>query len=383
MPLFVPVAKPPYGIELRNAARQRVGLVDRLTSLEMTPTFNAVGGWTLTLPAGTDQAAQFVKGGWITVDSGDRQIFAGQVRGLKLTRSESDPFWGTLVAYGPSAEVVLSDRLAFQVPGQPATAQSGAAYDIRTGPGETVIKEFVNLNAGPGAIVARRTPGLIVEVDAAAGGTVTGQGRMTPMLDLIGPLAEVAGLGFRVVFVSGNQLQLQVYEPADLTGPARFSIALGNLASFEHVQEAAKASAAIVGGEGDGTARVFREVVDADAVTEWGPRSEVLVDQQSAVADELDQAAAEQLTQSGPTNGITIEAIDTPHLQFGRDYYLGDRVTAESVADVLRGVTIGWSAGDGASTKSTVGTASVTGTRRMIKRLADLTAKVQALQAKQ
>lgn len=383
MPILVPpVTEPPYGIELRNPARQRVGLVDRLTSLELTPTFNAVGGWSIALPAGSVQAERFVKGGWITVHSGDRQIFAGQVRGLKLVRSEQDPFRGTLTAYGPSAEVVLADRLAFQVPGQPATSQSAFEYDKRTGPAETVIKAYVNLNAGPGAIIARRTPGLIIATDAAAGATVTGQARMTPMLDLIGPLAEVAGLGFRVVF-AGSNLEFQVYAPEDKTGAARFGIDLGNLSSFEHVQEAPKTSAAVIGGSGEGTARVFREMLDTDAITEWGNRSEALVDQQSAVADELDQAGAEQLTQSGPTNGITIAAIDTPNLAFARDYYLGDRVTAEGVADVLRGVTITWSAADGATTKSTVGTASVTGTKRMIQRLKDLTAKVQALQANQ
>lgn len=383
MPLPVPpVAEPPYGLELRNAARQRVGQIDRLTALELTPVFNAVGGWSLTLPAGTAQAEAIVKGGWLTAFSGERQIFAGQIRGLKRTRSENDPFHGSLTAYGPSAEIVLADRLAFQVPGSAATSQGGAEYDKRTGPGETVIKAYVNLNCGPGAIVARRTAGLAMETDAARGGTVLGSARMTPMLDLIGPLAETAGLGFRIVFVAGNQLQFQIYEPTDKTGTARFAVDLGNLSSYEHVEEAAKTSAAIVGGQGEGIARVFREVLDNDAIAAWGTRSEVFVDRRDSADNvELDQAGAEQTVENGPTNGITIQAIDTPHLAFGRDYYLGDRVTAEDTTDVLRGLTISWSAAEGATTKSTVGTASVTGTRRMIQRLKDLTAKVAALQA--
>ncbi|MDL4812823.1 siphovirus ReqiPepy6 Gp37-like family protein [Actinomadura opuntiae] len=381
-----PVAEPPYSIEVRNAARRRVGQVDRLTSLELTPAYNAVGGWTMTIPAGSPQEALFAKGGWISVSdpSTGEEIFTGQVRGRKRTRSDNEPFLGMRTFYGPSAEQLLADRLAFQVPGQPATAQSAAEYDRRANVGETTIKRYVDLNCGPNAIPTRRTPGLVIEPDAGRGKNVTASARMTPMLDLIGPLAETAGLGFRIRFNPAGDLEFQVYVPTDKAATARFGIDLGNLTSYEQVEEAPKASAAIVGGSGDGTARVFREVLDSDAVADWGIRAEVFVDQAgAATADELDQAGAEQVVSNGPVNGLTIEAIDTRHLRFFRDYYLGDRVTAEDVTDILRGVTINWSAADGLTAKSTVGTSSVTGTKRMIKRLADLTAKVAALQAKQ
>lgn len=380
-----PVAEPPYVIEVRDNTRKRLGQIDRLTSLELTPVYNGVGGWTMNLPAGTAQAALFVKGGWISVSAPDgEELFAGQIRGRKKIRSDSEPFAGMLTAYGPSAESALTDRLAFQVPGQPATNQSAFEYDRRSGVGETVLKAYVNLNAGPGAIVARRTAGLVIEADGARGATVIGSARMTPLLDLIGPLAESAGLGFRVLFNADGDLEFQIYEPTDKAESARFGIDLGNLNSYEHTEEAPKVSAAIVGGSGDGTARTFREVLDTDAITDWGTRNEVFVDQAGAAStDEMDQAGAEQVVSNGPLNGLSIEAIDTPKLQFAKHYYLGDVVTAEDVTDVLRGVTITWSASEGPTTKSTVGTSSVTGTQRMIKRLQDLTAKVAALQAKQ
>jgi len=385
-----PVAEPPYVIEARDADRVRVGLIDRLTSLELTPVYNGVGGWTMTMPAGTAQEALFVKGGWISVFSGAEEIFTGQVRGRKKTRSESEPFAGTRTFYGPSAEQLIADRLAYQVPGQPATTtpptggQTGAEYDRRSGPGETVIKAYVNLNAGPGALAARQTSGLVIEADAARGASVFGSARMTGGIDLIGPLAESAGLGFRVRFNTAGELEFQMYEPADKSDTARFAIDLGNLTNYEHTEEAPKASVAIVGGTGDGVARIFREVTDLDAIDDWGIRNEVFVDSAGAGStDEMDQAGAEQLVTNGPINGLTIETADTPNLRFVRDYYLGDVVTAEDVTDVLRGVTITWSASDGATTKSDVGTASMTGTRRMIKFLADVTKKVQALQAQQ
>jgi Siphovirus ReqiPepy6 Gp37-like protein len=385
MPLpLPPVAEPPYTIEVRDASRQRTGLIDRLTTMELTPTFNAVGGWSLTLPDGTPQAAAIVKGGWVSFFSGGQEIVTGHVRGLERTWSEQDPGAGTLRAYGPTAEQLIADRLAFQVPGQPATTQSGAEYDRRSGAGETVIKAYVNLNAGPGAIVARRTTGLVIETDAGRGATVLGSARMTPLLDLIGPLALSAGLGFRIHFNASDQLEFQIYLPADRTGTARFGRELGNMVSYQHTEEASKASAAIVGGSGDGTARVFREVLDSAAITAWsGIRNEVFVDRRdTADATELDQAATEETVTDGPTDGLDIQTMDIPNLKFGVDYYLGDKVSAEDIQDVLRSVTIRWAASDGATTTSTVGTASVTGTRRMINQLADLNKKVADLQAK-
>lgn len=382
MPVL-PVGESPYTIEVRDANRVRTGQIDRLTALELTPVFNDIGGWTLTMPKGTAQAASLVKGGWINVMTGTQPVLAGQVLGLKVTRSSSETFSGTLTAYGSTAETLLK-VLAWPAPGL-ALASQNVDYDRQVGAGETVIKHYVNANAGPGALVDRRIPGLVVAADSAAGSTVIGAARMTPLVpDLIGPLATSAGLGFRVLFNAAGNLEFQTYVPVDRSASARFAIDLGNLTSYEHTEEAPKTSVAVVGGTGDGAARTYRQVIDSDAITAWGVRTETFVDSSSAAStDEMDQAGAQQLVNDGPVSSLSIEAIDTPNLRFGEHYFLGDVVTAEDVTDVLRGLTITWNAADGLTRKSTVGTASTTGTRRLIKLLADLTAKVAAQQAKQ
>ncbi|MUN41398.1 siphovirus ReqiPepy6 Gp37-like family protein [Actinomadura litoris] len=382
MPVL-PVGESPYTIEVRDADRARTGQIDRLTALELTPAFNDIGAWTLTMPAGTAQAARLVKGGWVNIMTGTQPVLAGQVLGLKKTRSNSETFDGTLTAYGSTAETILR-VLAWPAPGL-ALGSQNVDYDRRTGAGETVIKQYVNLNAGPGALVDRRIPGLVIETDAGLGSTVIGAARMTPLVpDLIGPLATSAGLGFRVLFNAAGNLELQTYVPADRSASARFAIDLGNLTSYEHVEEAPKTSVAVVGGTGDGALRQYRQVIDTDAIADWHVRTETFVDSSSAAStDEMDQAGAQQLVNDGPVSSLTIEAIDTRELRFGRDYFLGDVVTVEGVTDVLRGLTVTWSVPDGLVRKSTVGTAAATGTRRLIKLLADLTAKVTAQQAKQ
>jgi hypothetical protein len=383
--MSIPTAGAPYQILVRNAARRRVGEVTRLTALTLTPVFNGVGGFSITLPADDPKSSLLSPGGWLQFLSEDSEITSGQIRGIKLIKDDSNPFSGTFTIYGPTSEQVIADRLAFPVPTLPAAIQSGAEYDIRSGAAETVIKGYVSANTKPsaGAGFPRSTAGLIIEPDLGRGDPVSASARMNNLLDLITTLAQSVGLGFRVSFNTLDQLVFSVYEPTDRSGSAKFGTELGNLVSFEQTTEAAKTNVAIVGGSGSGTARVFREVADTPSQTAWANRTESFVDQQdTATTTELDQAGVSELVTNGPISGVTIKTIDTPKLRFSRDYFLGDVVSIPeaNVTDVLRTLTITWSADAGQSVETTVGTASMTGTRKMIQMLALLNAKVSLLQ---
>jgi hypothetical protein len=389
--LTVPAGSPPYAVVARNAALARVGKIDRLTSLTVTPRFNAVGAWSLTLPLGTAQAALFDQTTGVIIYYGGEDgpvLMSGTVEELTETWDESNPGAGTLTVTGLSDDQVVADRLAYQVPGSAATSQSGSEYDRRSAVGETVLKQYVNLNAGPGAIVARRVTGLTIATDTATGAAVKGSARMTPLPDLITPLALSAGLGWRVV-QSGSGLVFQTFTPLDRTLTARFSRELGNLRGFTRTRRAPTVTAAVVGGGGDGTARTFREIVDTTAQTAWGRRREVFIDRRDTTDTvELDQAGTEAVVEGGQQTSLSLSTIDTPLLTYGTHYSLGDKVTVEPgggaspIADVLREVEITWTAADGPRTTSTAGTSAATGTPRMIRALQTLNAKVAALQAK-
>lgn len=382
----VPTAAVPYQIRVRDASMVKKGDVGRATSLKLVPKFIDVGGFEMTLPSRDPKAGLLTKGAWLEFmsESGDG-IMAGQIRGIKEVEDENN-IGGTLTVYGPSAEQVIADRLAYQVPTSAATSQAAAEYDRRSGVAETIIKQYVDLNAGPGALVARRTAGLTIEADNLRGSSVKGSARMMNLLELIQPLAISGGIGFRVVFstVTG-QLEFQVFTPTDKSGTAKFGMQLGNLISYERTQEAPRSSVAIVGGQGDGTARVFREIIDSVAITLWGNRSEAFIDRRDSTDTvELDQAGTEEVVTNGPINGLSIKTMDTPRLQFYRDYNLGDKVSIpdKGVTDVLREIELTWTADKGPSAESTVGSSSVTGTAKLIKRLAYLNKVVEHLQAR-
>lgn len=377
------VSIPPYTVRVRDANKVRRGELGRMTGLKLIPRFNDVGAFEITLPYAHPKTALVAKGGWLEFLSNDNTIMAGQVRGLRLIEDENN-IGGTLVAYGPSAEQILADRLAYQVPTSSATTQGSDDYDNRSGVAETVIKQYVNLNAGPGALVARQTSSFVIEADLARGSAVKGSARMTNLLELCQVLASAGGLGYRVVFNASDQLEFQVYVPTDKSGSAKFGMELGNLISYESTQEASKSSCVVVGGGGDGVARTFREINDSTAQALWANRSETFIDKRdTSDTSELDQAGTEESVTNGPVNGLSIKTADIPNLRFNREYFLGDKVgiPQAGVTDVLREVEIEWKADGGPSTSSTVGTASTTGTLKMLKQLADLNAKVAALES--
>jgi hypothetical protein len=383
--MTIPLISPFYRVIVRNSARTRVGEIQAFTKISFSLKYNDVGTWSLDISNDHPHVRLLTKGAWLTFMSGDFEMCSGTLRGFKQTWGSSDLGTGTLTVYGPTAEVVISDRLAYPVPGSVATSQAGSAYDARSGPGETIIKAWVDANAGPSAIAARQTKGLTIETDAGRGNTIKGSARMDNLLTFIQPLAESADLGFNVQFGSDDTMTFQMFENADRSQTAKFGRELGNLSSFEYVREAPKSSDVVVGGSGDLTARVFREIVDTTSIADWGNRSETFVDRRdTADATELDQAATEESVNNGPVAGLTIKTIDTPNLVFGVNYFLGDTVSIPEfgISDVLRGVDIEWSASGPPETTSDVGTWSKTGSSALIKKLADLTKKLAALQTK-
>jgi len=378
-------AAPPYRLIVRNTIMDVTGEIGRLSSLKLIPRFNGVGAFQLTLPLQDPKSALLIPGGWLEFTSQGNAIMAAQIRGMKTVQDENNP-GGTLTVYGPSAEQVIADRLAYQVPTSTAAVQSADDYDNRSAAtAETIIKGYVNDNAGPGALTFRRTTNLVMETNLFRGSIVKGSARMTNLLELCAGLATAGGVGFRVVFNASGQLEFRVYVPVDKSDSIKFGTSLGNLVSFERTQEAAKTNCAIVGGGGDGTARTFREINDGTAQGLWSNRTETFVDRRDTIdTTELDQAGTEEVVNNGPVNGLSIKTADIPNLLFYRDYFLGDKVSIPQagIIDVLREVEINWSAADGPSTESTVGTATSTGTLKMLSDLTAINARVAALQAK-
>ncbi len=345
---------PAYRLYLRAEDRTRVGEIDDYLGAGFTLRFNAPGRWQVTLPASSPLVGEVKPGCGLVLVRDGVTLLSGPMRQYKrVSRAVAGEGGGeedTLTIGGPDDTGVLRRRLALPVP---LTATPGdyaaAEHDIRTGTASTVLRAYVDANAGPGALARRRLPGLVLGSDPLIGTTVTGRARFPVLLDLLSDLALAAAddgsdLGFRVAQV-GTDLRFEVYQPRDLTAEAVFSYALGNLAGFEYELEWPEANYLYTGGQGEGTARAFDEGGDWESIARFRDIAEAFQDARDvADAGELAQRRLRGLAEGAARSALRLTPVDTDALTFGTHYGLGDRVQVvadgEAIEDVIREVSL-------------------------------------------
>lgn len=384
-----------YFVAVRNKELVRVGALTP-TALTFTSRYNDVGEWSLVVPAASPNAnALRQPGAGVLIYRNDdmaKPVMTGPVGSRVLSLTEDGL---QLEVSGPDDNVWLAGRVAYQMPDRVATSQGtptlGAnSHDRRSGKAETVMKAYVRANAGGNALAVRECLTVAETRPVPLGNTVRGVARMTPLMDVLKGLAKTGGVGFGVTQL-GENLVFDVYSPTDRTLTARFSTLLGNLDTFQLTETAPSTSYVVAGGQGNMQARVFLDMTDTAALVKWpGWRVEAYLDQRQAEntadgAAEIEQAMAEELVTNGPVVQLAMQTRDTAQIQFGRDFFVGDRVTVEPPAgvdliqEVIREITVTWTAEDGVTAVSTVGSSEATGTPRMVKLLRRLTRRANAV----
>lgn len=353
-----------FTVLARDSALRNLGTIDAYATLQAVPRFNDVGAWSLSYPQGSRGAELLVAGGGVRIFRKDATagppIISGPV--MSVTETLDGQNRTPLLTFsGPCDNVWLAARRAYPVPAQPESNQSAAVYDTRSGPAESVLKAYVNANAGPGARAPRPVANLAVAADLATGSTIAGAARFDVLLTLLQGLAvNAGGLGFRVQQI-GRALVFDVYHPADRTKRIRFSTATGSLGSYQYQLIGPTGTTAIVGDGGSGAGRSFAVFTDTLAESDWGMRFETFVDQSGTTdATQIAQAGQQALDSGSPQAQVTFTPIDTPQRRYGIDYGLGDKVTVQldsaAVVDVVREVTITDDPTSGLTWSPTVGT---------------------------
>lgn len=326
---------------------------------------SGIGAWSLEMDPDTDKAALLQPGYGIVARDGTgdnvETLVSGPVAGITNDVPEpsgDEPVSETLKVVGPTDEWWAGSRLIYPDPTQPATAQTASAYDIRTGPAETIMRALVNANAGPGALLARRIPGLTLEPDQGRGAVIKTSARFDKLSDVLTAAGVAGGLGWRIIH-DGTARRFQVYEPVDRSAEIEFSRGIGNLRAYSYSLDAPTGTRAIVAGQGEGTARTIVERGLSTAESDWSMRVETFVDRRDTNdLALLAQAGDEALAETGPVAGLSMSPIDTPTIRYGRDYRVGDTVRVKvgdaSIVDVVRQVTLEITA-DGVTVKPLIG----------------------------
>jgi hypothetical protein len=249
---------------------------------------------------------------------------------------------------------------------------AASAYDVRSGIAETVIRQYVDVNAISAIAdplgLSRVVPGLALTTNLGRGANVTEQARFDKLMNkdgsgLLQRLGQNGGLGFRVV-QSGTALQLQLYAPTDRSATVIFSDALGTVSDFDYTWEAPDpeegGNVAVVAGLGEGVDRTIILRADATSIGHW-ERSEDFQDaRDTSDLATLQQRGDAALAQNAEKIAFAATIAPSDALVWGVDMDLGDKVTitvdGTSYSDLIREVQLTYEQGKGETVTPVVGT---------------------------
>ncbi|MER7109684.1 siphovirus ReqiPepy6 Gp37-like family protein [Streptomyces sp. NPDC000229] len=319
-------------VEVRDKTLTRVGAIPAdLLTMDAEDIHNNVGTWKLSLNAEHPLAAVLsTPGAGIIVTGPSDVLFSGPVTKTENAVTATDPL-GTLTVEGVDDTIILADMLAWPEPTNGDASTQARAFDDRTDAAETLMHYYVNANCGPSAPTNRRRAGLIMGTNGARGAIVSKAARFQQLGELCKELAEPNGLGFRIV-QRGSNLVFETYAVADRTKEARLGVVNNTLAGQRVSVSTPAKTRVIVGGDGDGSNRLFVPVDNADSIaaeTDWGRRIENFIDERSSTdTAELTQKGTEALADGGTTvKAAQAVPMEDSALDFGRDWFLGDKVS--------------------------------------------------------
>jgi hypothetical protein len=307
-------------IYLLDSGGVPIGILDQATKVSATVRWQDLGAVGVTCRATNPAAAEIIPGTRIAVMV-DGAVFASGP--LAQIVHDTDSKGVIIDASGPDDMFWLSAAIGY--PAAPSLNPNGATSSDISGPAETVIYQYVDRNIGPGSDPGRRR--VRFGTTLGRGSTVNESVRFESLLTVAKRLAIVDGFGFRCRWdpVAQGLPLFEVMASRDLEAEIQFSAERGTIAKSTATDIAPSGTHVLVGGSGSGTGRVFAQVNDDMTAANWY-RVESFVDA-GDVSDvgTLTQRAQDVMQQGGRT--ISLEAIETEGMMFGRDWRLGDIVT--------------------------------------------------------
>ncbi len=343
-----------YQIVLKNLAGAQVALITDWRSLIYTRRVNGVGGYVLTIDGDSDLIDLFELDGQVEIYRRDQSAtppfdWTLDFEGFHRTEVRSTDERG-LSRYSSQGidytDLIERRRIRFR---------KGSAGADKTGVGETVIKAYVNENAGPSATVALGrltegvTTGLVIQADGAAGSAWTGSRPFRPLLDVIREISRAATVDFDIVGTGPATFKFNAQARPigidrtnngidPLTGlnaagnaPVVFSLAFGNMQRPSYaLNRIGEATSILVLGQGTEGSRVVVERTSTDITASTWNRLEVDKNaNQENTAAGLNAVGDAMLDKLQAAETFDFDALEVVSLRYGRDYFVGDLVTAE------------------------------------------------------
>lgn len=407
-----------YRVEVRDADLNRIGIIDTWISLNLVARYCQPGSWQILVEAGTPQADLLQKGGGVAIyqDGVNTPLLTGQIESFQhYWTNQQHSGVGSLYFGGKCDNKLAYNRLAFPDPTKAATQQWQADDSGRkvSGPAGHLVWDELNKALGTGALSDRRVGNVVIGPDVSLGRTVSDNLQWDVIGTKLESWIDSKTVGYRFLWdPNGQVINLRLFAPRDLSKKVRFSPELGNLREFTWALTAPTVTRVIVACQGTGKGRYLYQQVDSASELEWGIQVEQFLDRrdlpikadpatgnpikaESTVTDAqfataqqaVKDAASEALSQGAKNGNFQIYPVDTPLLQFGRDYFVGDIVTVAvdgtEYTDIVREVSITVDQGGKATTIAPViGEQGSGNPLNLYKTVFDMREKLRKLEAR-
>lgn len=349
----------PFRIEVYDKTRTLRGIIGAPKFATATIRFMATGLFQFALPAEHHLIPQLLEDGSRVavrmIDSGDF-VISGWVTGY---RGEGPEMAATFTFDVIDDFAILRDTLGWVVPGSPITAQGTAGTNwTAEGPAETVLKSAFVANAVNRLGLSHYS----VPASAGRGATVKARLRFQSLYDRLILVEDGAGIinsGIGVRFrQDGSTIVMDVWTPT--THPKPLTEESGIVREWAFSHDRATVARVVVGGQGEGQLRLFREKVDTAVQASTGRRPEVFRDgRDSNDPNVLYERADETLAEGAAKSGLSITLAETANFAYGKMFKIGDVVTIDvggvQLTERLEEVVLSWTEGEGFEARPRIG----------------------------
>lgn len=334
-----------YQIVVKDTTGEQVAVLTDWRNLEYSKRVNGVGGYNLLIDGDSPKALLFDLDGIIEIKRVDLAAsptipIYTDFQGFHRDEEQQTDGFGlvTFRSIGVGFNDLLGRRVIYF-----RTGTSGAS---KSGNGETVLKEYVNENGGPGVAVPARLesgvfPGFTVQVTAGGGSTWEGDRAFKRLLDVAKEIGEATDVDFQVIegatpytfIFTAKARPLGTDRSEGNAGgnpPVVFSLNFANMGDPAYtLSRRGEKNRIIVLGQGQPG---FREVISrTSSATTDSPLN--LIESMRNANQEEDTAglnvvgdAALEVLQARET--FRFNVIQQNSSRYGRDYFVGDIVTA-------------------------------------------------------
>ena len=348
----------PFRIEVFDKSMTSRGTVGSPKFATVTLRFMAPGMFQMGLPATHHLVPVLLEDGARVVvtseETGDF-LFSGWRSGYRGTGPER----ASLFEFDFTDDfAILSEVIGWVVPSAAITAQGTAGTNwTMTGPAESVLKAAFVENA-----VTRLGLPYTVPTTLGRGSTVVGRLRMQSLYDRLIQVEDGAGIidsGIGVRFrQTAPTITLEVWTPTTHAKPITEESGIIREWSFSYDQ--AKVARVVVGGQGEGQLRLFRERVDAAVQTATGRKPEVFRDARDSDDPTVMYARADEtLAENAARSGLSITLAETKNFAYGKMFQIGDVITLDvggvQLTERLEEVVLSSTVGEGFEVRPRVG----------------------------